>query len=134
MPIGSSPSHGGYPTPGSNGSVAPSGGQFGSVTIAAANPVNGVYTSNILAGVGIGSLSLDGMTIQETKREVDLPARVWRCEEDGKWFSLTLNPEHTMTPYEALLIMRLMYDAPKSLDVIGFVRKNNLEKHFKFGQ
>ena len=116
------PIHGGYPTPGQSYT-------FGTGFGITANQL-GTITS---AQLNSATLSLDNLTLDVGKREVDLPPISFRCEEDGKWFTLTLQPEHTMSPFECLLLTRLINAAlPKSFNVIGFVRKNNLEKHFKF--
>lgn len=119
------PSHGGYNAgqglTGNSGTITISAASYGGFT---------TVPSNVLAS---SSLSLDNLTMDTGKREVDLPSITFRCEEDGRWFTLRLQPEHTMTPFECLQLTRLISNTlPKSFDVIGFVRKNNLEKHFKF--
>jgi len=67
-----------------------------------------------------------------------LPSIDFHTHDDaGKSIKMTLLPEGQISAYESLQLMMLMQAAmtnPSSFSVYHFVRKNNLERHFKYSQ
>lgn len=69
------------------------------------------------------------------KAEPFLPVRVFEClDENNRSIKLILDPERSMTAFESFQLTRLLLCNPHQIDILTFVRTNNLEKHFKFQQ
>ncbi len=67
----------------------------------------------------------------------DLPKLFFYSKDDhGNSIQMELVPEYQMSPHEALLLTRLVIAAQSGLSqqfsAFAFVKKNNLERHFKY--
>jgi hypothetical protein len=120
-----------------------------SITPAPQNSINnmvGILTTGTNVGVGAinGTYTISAvnpvlptLTLQDPITDnPNLPGIEFHSHDDARnQITLTLKPEGTVTPYESLLITMLIQCAstnPSSFSVFHFVRKNNLEKHFKY--
>jgi hypothetical protein len=86
-----------------------------------------------------GQLSFSAPT--ETTLRIDIESDgvlfTFTGKEDGKFISLELAPERNITAYEQLLLSNIIATLTIGIFVspemfLWFVRKNNLERHFKF--
>lgn len=82
----------------------------------------------------VGQLTLD-LTVNQ---DPDLPAIVFNgYDYDEKKISMSLQPESTISTVEAFKIMLLINAAthtPHKFSTFAYIKKNNLERHFKFTQ
>ena len=121
-----------------SGSVSVSAGGVGSngfTTVAAgSSSVNGFYTFPSNTQRPNELLSLDLIMSQEA----DLPDVVFVSHDfDSKKITMTLKPEPTISTLEALKITMLINAStrtPTKFSVFAYIKKNNLERHFKFVQ
>jgi len=66
----------------------------------------------------------------------ELPAMVWELKDDaGQLCKMELKPEGTISAHEALLLTMMMQasaSSPLAFSPYMYVKKHNLERHFKF--
>ena len=108
---------------GSTAGIGVSGG--GGITINA-NVLNGSYTVS-----GGTSLKTVAPSTSPILPEIVLEAH----DENGKRIEMELIPERTISAFECLQITMMLMaycDSPDSFCPLAFVKKNNLERHFKF--
>lgn len=116
-----------------------SGGSAGMVVGSGASGING--SAIMSAGGGaytianmIGQLTLDLSVSQEP----DLPSIVFNGYDfDEKKIVMTLKPESTISTLEVfkiLLLINAATHAQHKFSVFAYIKKNNLERHFKFAQ
>lgn len=97
---------------------------------------SGAYTMNGAQSIQsmVGQLTLDLTANQEP----DLPAIVFNgYDYDEKKISMSLQPESTISTVEAFKIILLINAAthtPHKFSAFAYIKKNNLERHFKFAQ
>lgn len=68
---------------------------------------------------------------------IDDPVFTFTGEENGQFINLELTPERDIKPYEQLLISNMISSIaigvrPSCSAFMQYVRKHNLERHFKF--
>lgn len=138
---GNSPSNRGYP------SINGNGGYVGS----AQGAVNGGFVN--VSGSGaighmVGQISAGGSTytltagqgisfgLPEQKQTADLPSIEWSCKDDtGQLIRMKLEPEGTISASDSLKIMLLLQSSnafPLAFSPYLYIKKHNLERHFKF--
>lgn len=122
-----------------------SSGGYGSISVNASSIGNMVghltagstitaAPSTFAAGYGYGY----GITMAEPeqKQVAELPAIVFDCkDENGSIIKMELKPEGSIGTFEALQLMMMLQAAtasPLSFSPYLFVKKHNLERHFKF--
>ncbi len=97
-----------------------------------AGGANGYAVNSI--GAMVGHLTLD-LTVSQ---EADLPGVTFHgYDYEEKKIDMILNPESTISTLEAFKIMLLINAAqqsPYKFSVYAYIKKNNLERHFKFAQ
>jgi hypothetical protein len=110
------------------------GNPYGYSYSLSAAPVGAISVSGLngISAADFGSVTL---SLQPTDNP-DLPSTVFTTYNDaGDRVTLTLAPESDISARESLLIARMIHAAttnPSSFSVFHFVRKQNLERHFKF--
>lgn len=89
--------------------------------------------SYILSSAPLGSISLQ---MPEQKQTADLPSMVWDCrDENGTMIHMELKPEGTISASDSLKIMMLIQAStshPLLFSPYMYIKKHNLERHFKF--
>ena len=120
-----------------SGSVSVSAGvaaSNGFTITAPGSSANGFYTFPSNTQRPNELLSLDLIMSQEA----DLPDVVFVSHDfDSKKITMTLKPEPTISTLEALKITMLINASartPTKFSVFAYIKKNNLERHFKFVQ
>lgn len=94
---------------------------------------SGQTVTGQITGSGFNS---SGFTISKhIYTNADLPATVFHMHDDSqKEITMTLKPEYSITAPESMKIMMMLAAAIYSpqFSVFQFVKKNDLERHFKY--
>lgn len=98
-------------------------------------PTHGGYSTVITTSPNYTNSKTNFDTPQSTSP--DLPNLTLYGHDFGKKIKLTLNPEQSVSPFEALQLTMLLMcyrEQPSSFCALAYIKKHNLEKHFKFGE
>lgn len=95
-----------------------------------ANQITGSQFSYTASNAGLT------LNMPDQKQTADLPPMIWDFKDDaGAMCKMELKPEGTIGAHEALQLMMLIQassSSPLSFSSYMYVKKHNLEKHFKF--
>ena len=101
--------------------------------------IGGVLGQNYMITTG-GSITVPAVTgynvISKPQSDsADLPDIVMEADEAGRKVTITLAPDSHLSAQEALKIMMLLMASatePESFNALNYIKKNNLERHFKY--
>jgi len=107
-------------------------------TAIVANGGAGILGQNymITTGGSITSSGVVGYTISKPQSDSpDLPEICMTADDGGRKVEITLAPDSHLSAQEALKIMMLLMASatePESFNALNYIKKNNLERHFKY--
>lgn len=104
--------------------------------------VQNTYVSSVSSSYSIGnSYTTDAIIERQAKMSDTIPAITFSdYDENGSRMNLVLNPEYSISAIDSMKISSMMFyismvpQYHHEFSVLKYVRKHNLEKHFKFVQ
>ena len=104
--------------------------QTAPVTINTGNLITNSSSSGYAFSIGAGELSV---TLEAIPTSPDLPPISVIGHDGDRMVKMILQPEQSISGYESVQIMMMLRACSSSeFCPLAFVKKNNLERHFKF--
>lgn len=116
---------------------------YGSISVSAGGSISSSAIGNMAGHLANSTTSysfspVGTITIMtpEQKQTAELPPISWECKDDsGNLIKMELRPEGTIGAHESLQLMMLLQSStafPLAFSPYLYVKKHNLERHFKF--